>query len=109
MLVVERQVPADHCVKNNSTSPYVDIGATVDSPLQQLWGSIVRRSATCFKIQRVLHSRGESKVYQLDIVELINENILQLEISMGYLMVVRVFHSRDYLFEEMPGLILPQL
>ncbi len=61
-----------------------------------LWRHITGSPAECLQLLgTILQLHSESEVNQLDIVVLEDHNILQLEVSMDYILAVEVMDSGD--------------
>lgn len=108
-IVVEGEVARKHGVENHTATPDVDgrsdVGSIGDD---QLGSSVARRSTRGSHevVLRRLEGVGESEIGDDDVPSLVEEEVLELEISVDDVLGVEVVDSRDELSEELGGGVL---
>lgn len=105
LVVVEGQGPADHRVKDHTAAPDIYFGPTVAHAANNFWGGVVGRTASGLKGHGVPHNVGEAEINEPYVQIFIQEEVLRLEISMGYFILVRILYAGNYLLEYFAGLI----
>ena len=104
VLILKRQPPTKHNIKNNPTTPNIDLRARIQSPSNDLRRSIIRTSTARLEEIAVLDLVAETEIGDLDVQVVVEEHVLGFEVAMYDLAFVRVVDAGDDLLEEAPGL-----
>jgi len=73
VLILERQVTANHCVKNDATAPDVCAQAEVAFAFDHLWGCVTGGATSRFESLALLVQVAEPKVHNFDAVIMVQQ------------------------------------
>lgn len=96
-----REVPEHEPVEQHAKSPNISFEWIVVLLVEQFWGHVVRR-ASDLRLCCLSHE-GESQVYDLYFVILVDEYVVWLNISMRYFHFMKITHPFSDLPDYGPG------
>lgn len=108
-LVVKWNLSTDEDIQDDAKAPHVDLGTGVGSGLQQLGRSKVETSAKRLEMAAWGKEVAQTKVDDLDVAGLADEDVLNFEISVDDAVTVAVIQGTGNLTTKLPGLFLLEL
>lgn len=106
VLVLERQVPTDHGVQDDSAGPDVCTESEVPLALDHLGSGVARTTASGLEPLAMLVEVRQTEVYELDRVIVVQQQVLWLEVTMHNTKLVNVLNSADDLLVHLGSLVL---
>ena len=106
--VFERQVTADHRVKDNATAPNISFETVVSFACNHFWRCVARRTAGCLESCSHLVHITQSEIHYLQSQIVVKQQVFWLEVSVTHAALVDVLDARDELEVELAGLLLRQ-
>ena len=79
-LVVERHLAANQDIQDDSKTPHIDLGPSVDLRVEEFWCSEVQRAAERRKMVDGVVQIGETEVDDLDVARVRDEDVLNLQV-----------------------------
>ena len=101
ILVFERKPSTQHHIEDDPDTPDVNLRPRIDTTSDDFWGSIVWAAATRGQEITVRDFVGQSKIGNLDIEIIVEENVFRLEITMDDFKPVRILDAGDDLLEKL--------
>jgi len=105
VIIFERKSTGEHDIKNNTSTPDVDLRPCIQTTSNDLGSGIIGTTAACLEKIPVLDFIGEAKISDFNIEIIIEEHVLRFQIAMDNLEAMRVFDARNELLEEAPCLM----
>jgi hypothetical protein len=93
VVIFERKSTAKHDIKNNTSTPDVDLGPCIQTTSNDLGSGIIGTATTCLEKIPVLDLIGEAKIGDFNIEIIIEEHILRFQITMDDLEAMRVLDA----------------
>ena len=93
--VLERQEATNHCIYDNSTTPHISRETIIFLTGNHLWGCIARTSTGSLEQLPWLVSITETKINNLDVIEVVHQQVFRFQISMADAELMKVVHSRQ--------------
>ncbi len=106
VLAFEGVVPTQDHVKDNAHRPHVSCKATVVFLLNYFWSHIRRGSTKDLQLLVWRGANAKTEVNQFDIISIVYKYIFKLEISVAYVLTVKIPQALTKLLEKEPGLVL---
>ena len=107
-LIVKRHLAADQDIQDDAEAPDIDLWTSVLPCLEQFWCGEVETATECLQVILGREQIAETKVNDLDIARLADEDILDLEVSMYDAIPVAVIERTCHLTSELPRLLVLQ-
>lgn len=108
-LVIEGYLSTNKDVQHNAKTPHVDFGTGICLGLQQFGGGEIQTSAEGLEMAARGEKIAETKVDDLDVAGLADQNVLDLQVSMDNAVPVAVIQGTSNLTTELPGLLFLEL
>lgn len=106
VLVLERQIAADHGVQDDSAGPNVGAESEVPLALDHLGRGVARTAAGGLEALAMLVEVGQTEINELDRVVVVQQQVLWLEITMHNAKLVNILDSADDLLIHLGSLVL---
>lgn len=100
ILILKRQPSTKHHIKNNPTTPNINLRPSIHAPSNDLWRSIIRTPTTRPQKIPIANLVGQAEISNLDVQVVIQQDVFGFEIAVDDFEPVRVFDARDDLLEE---------
>lgn len=105
----EWKAATEHGIEKDAGGPDVGRRSLVVTSLHNLRCHVRWRATENLKLCLWRRAATESKVYELDHLLAVNDNVLQLNVSMCDVSVVQVFQSKEELLDDSFGFLLSKL
>jgi hypothetical protein len=93
VIIFERKSTAKHDIKNNTSTPDVDLRPCIQTTSNDLGSGIIGTATTCLEKIPVLDLIGEAKISDFNVEIVIEEHILGFQITMDDLEAMRVLDA----------------
>lgn len=100
VVCLERHCPLDHCVQEDSQTPYIGTEALISLIVNNLRGQISRRSTLLIDCITFFDDSTYSEVTQLDATFAIHQHIIQLDVTMQHAATMAVTKGVKDLLED---------
>lgn len=108
-LIIKGYPAADENVKDDAKTPDIHLRAGIGTSLEELGSREVETAAKCFEVPSRGEEIAESKVDDLDVAGLADEDVFDLQITMDYAVSMAIVESTGDLTAKLPRLLLLQL
>lgn len=105
-LVIKRHFAAYQNIEDDAETPHVNLWSGVGSCLKELWGGKVETATKCLQMTAGCEEVAETKVDNLDIAGLADEDVLDFEIAVDDAVAMAVVECAGDLTAELAGLLL---
>ena len=109
LFIIEWQTTANHGVQNDTARPNVNFLPTVGLAGDDFRCGVIWRPAGCAQSDTIFGGIGQAKIYQLDVMVFIKEEVLGLQVAMYHLVKVAVLYRRNDLLEDAPSFVFSEL
>ena len=106
--IFKRQITTSHCIQNDSAAPNVRVQTMVTLACDHFWSCVAGTSACCFKRFVLLIYIRQAKVYDFDVVLLVEKKVFWFEVSVADAHLVDVLDARNNLLKETTSLVFLQ-
>jgi len=107
-LIVEGHLTTHQHIEDDAKAPDIDLGPRVLLGLQQLGGGKVQAATECLEQALRREEVAQTKINDLDITRLTDQDILDLQVSVDDAVAVAVVQGTRNLAGELAGLLLLQ-
>ena len=108
VLVLERQVSADHGIENDAGAPDICTESVVTLSANHLRGSVAGAAACRLQLLTLFVEIAETEIDELDVVVVVKEEVLWLQVPVHHAELVDVLDARQNLSENLAGFRLFQ-
>ena len=101
VILVVRQLPRDECIQNDAQTPNIHFLAGIFLALEHFGGAVADGATECLQIARLAFVfPRKPKIAQLDVFLLVEQDVLQLEVSMNTGLAMDVGDGANELCED---------